>query len=251
MNNIKEILEKQAKRLNYINSINLIGSCAYDTNAEDKQKEIDYYVVVEKLTPCVMLEITDLFGSLRKLYPNIYIELRRGPFKNKSAKQIHLILDDYESIHSTSSITLNDWSLNSMNIYGDSISRLIPKISNQSLKESFIGELTKTISMIKNRKIIYKEWVTKNDNLTLCNKEKDVSSLYDYLILLKYAYTAMKNNWLALNKQKISRSEIVCDIEHDLMRLKKYTLADYHKLEAITKNVLSFNRILVKQVAVF
>jgi hypothetical protein len=177
----------------------------------------------------------------------MFIELRRGPFKDQTAKQIHLIIDDCESIHFTSGITLNDWALNSLNIYGDPISKLIPRTINQSLKESFNNELTKTIRMITNRKIFYKEWSSKNGGLMLCNKEKDVSSLYEYLVLLKYAYTAMKNDWISLNTLN---SEIIFDGEQDLQQLRKFQLIDCRKVQFLTSKVLSFNLGLVEQLAI-
>ena len=247
MNEVREILKNKAKELNFVPSINIIGSCAYDTQNKDNHKEIDFYVVVEKLTPRILLEITELFNCLRKIYPNIFVELRRGPFKNRTAKQIHLIIDDFDSIRLTSIITLNDWALNSLNIYGDSISKLIPRMTNQSLKNSFGDELIKTISMITNRKILYKEWSSKNGALMLCNREKDVSSLYEYLVLMKYAYTAMKNNWISLNA---SNSEITFDGEQELLQLRKFQLIDCHKVQFLTREVLSFNLGLVEELSI-
>jgi hypothetical protein len=247
MDNIKEILTKKAKGLNFVKSINIIGSCAYDAQNKDRHKEIDFYVVVEKLTPGILSEMTDLFGSLRKLYPNMFIELRRGPFKNKSAKQIHLIIDDYESIRYTSDITLNDWALNSLNIYGGPISKLVPRITNNSLKKSFNEELSKTINMVTNRKIFYKEWSSKNGSLMLYNKEKGVSSLYEYLVLLKYAYTAMRNDWISLHNLKTSNSDIIFDGEQELLPLRKLQLTDCYKVQFLTSNVLSFNLGLIEQ----
>ncbi|MFC1634883.1 hypothetical protein ACFL5Z_08575 [Planctomycetota bacterium] len=235
MDSLADAVNGYISKHNFVHSINIVGS--YLQRAQCN--EIDFYIIVDKLTPNKLRTLSEVFQQISKLYGSPYLEFRRGPFKMDNTKQLHVIIDDMESIYETSPITLTDWALNSLNIYGKPVNRLLLPKQKEVLVKSFRDELYKTLGMIVGARIDYREWSYHEGGLCLKNKTKKIGTIREFQVLLKYGYTAMKNDFLALNNVKsfegIRFSDIEGEIEEIARGIKYSQKADTGRLRYCVK----------------
>ncbi len=217
MDNLMNLINESFYKKDFILSVNMIGSSLH----RDIRgcREIDFYIIVDKMCPHKLQEIKNIFGQLDRLFKSVYLELRRGPFKAIEAKQLHLIIEDKKTIYETSPITLADWTLNSQNIFGMTIREIVPLREKKVLILSFEKEIYKVLRMLSTAMIDYKEWLYEGDFFRLHERTKRIDSVRDYCVLLRHCYRAMKNDFLALSDIPSLEDKIISDVEVDIKNI--------------------------------
>lgn len=238
-----ELLSKNLSQHCFIRSVNIIGSAVYEKTSTNK--EVDFYILVDKLTTQKHYLIKQEFLKLQKLYSRLYIEFRRGPFKAEGIKQLHLIIDDMDTVRDTPSITINDWSLNSINIYGKSIQDIITPVGREQLIVSLKSELSKTIAMVARGHINYKEWTFDSKRSTLLSRTRPIGTAHEFKTVMKYAFTAMRNNFFSLAPSKNNHYELLELGEGIKSILQRFASDNNSHFPLLSNCVTQFNRKLL------
>jgi len=192
---LKEALEK----VDSILSLSVIGSGVNKTRL-CRNDELDLYVLIDTVTARKLRQIKEILLCAKCVVgKEPFIETRRGPFRRRDTFQFHLIVDDLNSIQGTSSVTLADWARNSLLLKGQPIDFFV---RDADLWASFREEIEKTLRMLASRRIVFKEWYVGECTARLIQKEMEVRSVSGFCELLKYAYTAMKNDYAALREER-------------------------------------------------
>lgn len=201
MNNLATFLMEKLEKLDFVLSFNMIGSAPQKERLH-MNDEVDLYVLLDGSTLLKLQQIQQILLDAKILIGQTpFIETRRGPFKPQGVFQFHLIVDDLNSIRNTSSITLADWANTSWLLKGHPIDSYV---NRSALASSFIREIRKTLMMLGTRNVLFKEWRRIGRQLHLIEKRLPITSLHDYCEFLKYAYKAMRNDFIALENTPVA-----------------------------------------------
>lgn len=186
-------------------SVSLVGS--YLEKDISIIKEIDYYIVVPRLTKNLMGSILGQILSIHKdrlPYEHFFVETRRGPFKfdytkSRYTKQLHLLFEDYNSIKKLSPINYVLWCEFSKSLSSNPIPKL--NYSEKEIKISAIEQFEEFNSCLLLNRISYKEWVSIDTSFNLVNKTKCIENNWEKRCLYKHIYeTSVKiYNYLQTN----------------------------------------------------
>ncbi len=148
-----------------IKHLSVVGSAAHKNFNE--LDEIDIYIVLSKFGKIEFdLILSKIHYILINSSPDFewLIEARRGPFKKKlgdKEKQIHILIDDIDSIKLTSYSTLFNWDRNGIKLFGDDIFELINfdyEMNYDLVVKSINADLSQMQDNLLSRQISYKEW---------------------------------------------------------------------------------------------
>ncbi len=144
--------------------LSIVGSFIY--NESRNSNDIDIYLVFDRITNskyCQLLEAAhDTKLCLEDFTDKPWeIETRRGPFKilDHSTGQLHLLIEDLESIKKISAVNALNWINNGKTIFGKNIRDIIDYDATIKLGlSSSVNELSLLIKSIQDEYIEYKEW---------------------------------------------------------------------------------------------